>query len=76
MNAEPEAIVEAYLRFQAGKRDEDRWAWDAVETLVDKDPDAAWRITCMLIERANSDDAVALSHQARSKTYSKSMVLP
>ena len=48
-----------YLRFQAGKREEDRWAWEAVETLVDEDPEAAWRITCMLVDKTSSDDELA-----------------
>jgi hypothetical protein len=54
-----EVITDAYLRYQAKRDRSDQWAWDAVESLINRDPDEAWKISCMLVNKASSDEALA-----------------
>src|SRR5690348_3115098 len=59
MGADSEKIADAYLRYHARKDRADRWAWEVVEKLVDQDPDEGWRITCILVNKAASDEVLA-----------------
>ena len=53
-----EELVNGYLRFFETKQEADGWAWSEVDDLVRHDPDRGWRITCLLVNKANSDEAV------------------
>jgi hypothetical protein len=44
------ALAEAYLRnHRSSDKDEDFWAWEEVRRLIKDDPEAAWRITLLLL---------------------------
>jgi hypothetical protein len=47
-------LVETFLRYYEAKHEEDRWARDEVDTLVDSDPGTAWDVTCALLSKASS----------------------
>ncbi len=53
------ALADAYLR---NHRDQDKnvdfWAWEEVHDLVKTDLDAAWNVTLLLLEKAESDDEI------------------
>jgi hypothetical protein len=55
---EPEKLANAYLLFFESKKEADRWAWNEVDDLVRRDPDRGWEITCLLVNKANSDEAL------------------
>ena len=59
MELDLNALAEAYLRSHRGSdNDEDFWAWEEVQRLVKDDPDAAWRVTLLLLDKAASDAEV------------------
>lgn len=53
-----EKLVNTYLLYFVGKQEKDRWAWDEVDDLVRRDPDRGWEITRLLVNKANSDEAL------------------
>lgn len=59
MDMDPEIIADAYLRYYARKQEADRWVLETLDTLIDDNPDEAWRITCVLVDKATSDAALA-----------------
>jgi len=59
MNADLEVIADAYLRYYARKQQADRWASETVGTLIDHNTDEGWRVICVLVDRATSDEALA-----------------
>jgi hypothetical protein len=52
-------IVSIYLRHFESKREEDWWACEQVDSLVDKEPEQGWEITLMLVNKSPSDEALA-----------------
>ncbi|MCU1310799.1 MAG: hypothetical protein JWO20_1924 [Candidatus Angelobacter sp.] len=55
----PEQIVDAYFRYHQKHDKADEWAWEKVDDLVRADPDEGWRITFMLVNKAETDEALA-----------------
>ncbi len=52
-------LANAYLRNQRSpNKDADFWAWEEVRRIVLTDLDAGWKITLLLLEKAESDDEV------------------
>lgn len=49
----------AYLRYFETRRKEDQWAWDYVDELVRRDGDGGWSMTRALINKCDSDEALA-----------------
>lgn len=58
MNHEDE-IADAYFRYFEAKANADFWACERVREMVGRDPDDGWRITCILINKAPSNEALA-----------------
>jgi hypothetical protein len=55
-----EEIANTYLRHFESKQDQDFWAFkEVVEIFRGSDPEAAWRITQLLVKKASSDEALA-----------------
>jgi hypothetical protein len=54
-----EQVVDSYLRHYALKEDQDLWAFDEVDQVVRRDPAAGLRLTCLLVNKASSDEALA-----------------
>jgi hypothetical protein len=52
-------LAETYLRQYETKSDDDFWAYERVDDLVKKEPQAGWRITLKLVELAPSGAALA-----------------
>ena len=59
MELDADVLADIYLRYYARRQEADRWAWETLETLVDHDPDEAWRITCLLVDKTTSNEALA-----------------
>jgi hypothetical protein len=59
-----EQVVDSYLRHYALKEEQDFWAFDEVNQIVRRDPAAGWRLTCLLVNKACSNEALATSQQA------------
>lgn len=59
MNAAPEILADAYLRFYERNEKSDAWAYDEVHRLVDQEPQVGWVIICLLVEKARSDEVLA-----------------
>lgn len=53
-----EKLADTYLLYFESKQEQDRWAWSEVDDLVRRDPDRGWEITCLLVNKANSDEAL------------------
>jgi hypothetical protein len=52
-------LAEAYLRNHRGSdKDKDFWAWGEVRRLIENDPEAAWHVTLLLLDKAESDAEV------------------
>src|SRR5690242_17972771 len=58
MNSDLNTLADTYLRHHATRSDDDFWAWEEVHRLIKDDPDAAWRITLLLLDKAESDAEV------------------
>jgi hypothetical protein len=41
------------------RENQDFWAWEEVDELVCRDPEAGWRVTHLLLNTASSDEALA-----------------
>jgi hypothetical protein len=54
-----EQVVDNYLRHYAFKEEQDFWAFDEVNQIVRRDPAAGLRLTCLLLDKAPSDEALA-----------------
>ena len=54
-----EQIVDSYLRHYAFKEEQDFWAFEEVNQIVRRDPAAGLRLTCLLVNKAPSDEALA-----------------
>jgi hypothetical protein len=54
-----EQVVNSYLRHYALKEQQDFWAFDEVNQTVRRDPMAGLRLTCLLVNKASSDEALA-----------------
>jgi hypothetical protein len=54
-----EEIVDTYLRHYALGEKQDFWAFDEVNQIVRRDPATGWSLTCLLIKKAPSDEALA-----------------
>jgi hypothetical protein len=54
-----DTLADAYLRQWADKRDEDRWANEQVDSIIQSDADDGWEITLLLVQKAGSDAALA-----------------
>jgi hypothetical protein len=53
------ALADIYLRQHATNRAEDFWAWERVHEIVQGgDLDSAWEITLLLLQKAQTDDAL------------------
>jgi uncharacterized protein DUF6869 len=52
-------LVDAYLRYAREKREEGFWAWDELTKLVLHEPETAWEVVTMLVERANDPAELA-----------------
>ena len=59
MNVSREQLASTYLRYHTLKRDEDFWAFEAVDNLVRVNPSEAWEVTRILVSTASSDEALA-----------------
>jgi hypothetical protein len=55
---DPEKLANEYLLFCESKKEDCRWAWSEVDDLVRRDPDKGWEITCILVNKASSDEAL------------------
>jgi hypothetical protein len=53
-----EKLANEYLLFCESKKEDCRWAWSEVDDLVRRDPDKGWEITCILVNKASSDEAL------------------
>jgi hypothetical protein len=53
-----EELIKAYLLYFETRQEADRWAWNEVDDLVRYDPDKGWKVTYLLINKANSDEAL------------------
>jgi hypothetical protein len=58
-NLGPAELAEVYLRQWAHRRDEDWWAFGTVCDLVRSDPEKAWELTRILVQKAESNAALA-----------------
>jgi len=59
MELDLNSLANAYLRnIRSLNKDDDFWAWEQVRHLVETDLDAAWKVTLLLLEKAESDDEV------------------
>jgi hypothetical protein len=59
MELDLNALAEAHLRnHRSSDKDKDFWAWKEVRRLIKDDPEAAWRITLLLLDKAESDAEV------------------
>jgi uncharacterized protein DUF6869 len=59
MELDLNALAEAFLRnHRSSDKDKDFWAWEEVRRLVKDDPEAAWRVTLLLLDKAESDAEV------------------
>jgi hypothetical protein len=59
MECDLNALADNYLRHHAANRDEDFWAWQRVhEIVLGGDLDRAWEITLLLLQKAQTDDAL------------------
>jgi hypothetical protein len=54
MELDLNALTEAYLRNLRGS-DKDFRAWEEARRLIEDDPEAAWRVTLLLLEKVESD---------------------
>jgi hypothetical protein len=54
-----EQVVDSYLRHSTLKEEKDFWAFDEVNQIVRCDLAAGWRLTCLLVNKASSDEALA-----------------
>src|SRR5215472_12798330 len=59
MNVSREQLASTYLRYHTLKRDEDFWAFEAMDNLVRVNPSEAWEVTQILVSTASSDEALA-----------------
>jgi hypothetical protein len=59
MNPNIETTADTYLQHHRMNRDEDFWAFEAVDRLVKSDLENAWEITLLLLRKAHTDDALA-----------------
>jgi hypothetical protein len=60
--SELSTLADVYLRHHSERREEDFWAFEEVQRIVQTDFSLAWVITRLLLEKANSD--VALNYVA------------
>jgi hypothetical protein len=60
--SELSTLADVYLRHHSERREEDFWAFEEVQRIVQTDFSLAWVITRLLVEKANSD--VALNYVA------------
>jgi hypothetical protein len=58
MELDLNALAEAYLRNHRSFEDKDFWAWEEVRRLIEDDPEAAWRVTLLLLDKVESDAEV------------------
>jgi uncharacterized protein DUF6869 len=54
-----EELSDAYLRDYKSKKKEDMSSWERVNELIQNNPDEGWAITCLLVNKATSDEALA-----------------
>ncbi len=57
----PEHLIDGYFRYYEAKNAEDFWAVEYVDRLVQKNPEEAWELTCLLIDKSKSDDVLAIT---------------
>ena len=48
-------LIDVWLRHDRDRKEEDFWAWDRVNTIVQEDPKRGWSLICGLIDRASDD---------------------
>ena len=59
MEPDLNALAEAYLRnHRSSDKEKDFWAWEEVLRLIRDEPEAAWRVTLLLLDKAESDAEV------------------
>jgi hypothetical protein len=54
-----EQLAELYLRGRKKKNKQLRWAWEKVRELVENNPEEAWKLTLLMINKSESDEALA-----------------
>jgi hypothetical protein len=53
-------LADTYLRHSRFHSDDDFWAWEEVHRIIKTDPDKAWRVTLLLLDKAESDNEVGV----------------
>jgi hypothetical protein len=54
-----EEVADIYLRHYELKQDQDFWAFEEMSEILRHDPERAWPLTRLLINKASSDQAMA-----------------
>lgn len=59
MEPDLNALAEAHLRnHRSSDKNKDLWAWEEVRRLIEDDPEAAWRVILLLLDKVESDGEV------------------
>ncbi|HET7228429.1 MAG TPA: hypothetical protein VFJ16_00365 [Longimicrobium sp.] len=57
---ESQRLADTYIAYEAGKSDDDFWAWDRMMTLAMDEPELAWALLLHVVARAPDEQLSAI----------------